>query len=109
MSAMKQRGIILSASQFNFENKDKEKVKGCSVRAIIADNLAPYKDPEKPNKGRKPAKFTLPFDFYDTKIVDAPGMYEFDMELAIDSDGNMKLVPIDLKFIKPLVVAKPKE
>ena len=110
MALMKQRGIILSASQFDFENKSKEQVKGCTIRAIVADNLAPYEDPTgKPSKGRKPAKFSLPFEIYDTKIMDVPGIYDFDMELTVDSNGDMKAVPRDLSFVKALVSAKPKD
>jgi len=108
MEGMMQRGIVLSAVKFDFLNDAKEKVSGCTVKAIMADNLAPYVDSSKPAKGRQPAKFTLPMEVYDTKIVDAPGLYDFHMELTVDSDGKMKAVPKDLTFVKALMAPKPK-
>ena len=104
MSGLKQTGIVLSANKFDFENDAKERVQGCTVRAIMTNNLAPYEDRTgKPIKGRSPAKFSFPVETYDNRIVDAPGLYEFDMELSVDSKGNMKAVPFDLTFMKPLV------
>jgi len=102
MTEMVQRGIVLAASSFDFENKTGDEVKGTTVHAIMTTSLAPHQDAEKPIKGYRPAKFRLPVETFETKIVDVPGLYDFNMTVEVMSDGKMKATPFDLTFIKSL-------
>ena len=98
-----ERAIVLSANQYSFDDKDaKKKVEGCGVHYILTDNLAPHADSERPTKGYKPAKATLPMATYDT-IGELPGLYNLEFEFRPGSDGKLVGTVVGLEFVGLLV------
>ena len=95
---MKQTAIMLSASQYSFEDeKAKKKVEGCSIHYVLTENLAPCADGERPVKGYKPAKANLPVATYDT-IGEVPGLYNLEFEFKPGADGKLVGTVVGLEF-----------
>jgi len=100
---VKQLAIVLSVSQYSFEDeKAKKVVEGCSMHYILTANLAPHADGERPIKGRKPAKATLPVDAYNT-IGEVPGLYNLEFEIKPGSDGKLATTVVGFEFDRLLV------
>ena len=106
MSGMKQQGIVLSASTFDFEDASGKRLTGCTVHALMTNTLTPYEDDVRPLKGHKPVKLSFPLATFSSRIVEAPGLYDLELGVEAGSDGKMKVTPIDLTFVRAL--AKPK-
>lgn len=101
MGNMKQTVIVLSAQQYSMTNDETGEVnEGTSVRYLYADTLAPVVDGQL--KGHKVAKSNVTFNnFLD--FVEVPGVYDVDINLAIDKEGRTKVTASNFTFKKSLV------
>ena len=95
---MNQTAIMLSASQYSFKDEKADKmIEGCSIHYALTDSLAPYNDGERPFKGYKPAKATLPVEAYDN-IAEVPGLYNLEFEFRPGIDGKLVGTVVGFEF-----------
>jgi hypothetical protein len=99
--AMKMQAVVLSASAYSFPDRQTGKInQGLTIHFYPETNFKPVITGET-SRGLKPSKASLPYEFFESKIVDAPGIYDFDFTMEANSEGRPMIKVLDLKFIKP--------
>lgn len=90
--------IVLSASQYNFEDpSDHRKVNGTSVLVVSPETSATEN-----RIGNRPSKITFPFDFFDRfRGTQLPAFADVTFKLDI---GTMKSIPTDFNNFRPISV-----
>ena len=104
MNTAKQNVIVISVNQYEFTDDDGKLQKGTTVRYLLSDNLTPCENSMSKVKGHRPAKASLAFNDYD-KFQSVPAFYEMDLSHSTDSQGKVKLTPLEFRLLGGITVS----
>ena len=96
--------VVLGVSQYSFKDEARQgdqTIQGCSVHYIVAESLEPFEDAERALRGYKPAKASIDYDAY-RNFTTVPGVYEMTVALEPGSDGKLRVIPREYKYISGL-------
>lgn len=97
----KSKIIVLYANKYRMANESTGEInEGVSVNYLMADKLVPVKDGQN-TAGIRPAKTSLDIKQWDV-LESVPGVYEADLNIAVDRDGKVQLKPLSLTFVAAL-------
>lgn len=98
--AVKQKIVVLYASEYRVERDDKEGggfAEGVTLSYLYGDNIQPTLNPNG-SMGQRPAKGSVHLTKWP-HFVSVPGLYEGDFGMTVDSKGKPTLVLQDVNFL----------
>ena len=106
MQPFKQRYIVLYAIPYRMVDTDTGYVnEGVSIEYITRDNLEPFVDPSRSDRGYKTVKAALPASC-EPKLGACPGFYDLTLEMVSNKDRKQEIRVRDMDFVSAIKVSE---